>query len=616
MLQLFIDKQEVALPSDLNFDFFAYNPFFDRKSDYTYDIDIDLSIPQNARIYSHMNRLNIVNKHKDRVAELYDGTTLILHGTEIILSVENNKAKIQLVSGNSELNYLAASKNTRMRDLDLGEIILNEDTAKKSLESTSGTCDFVCPPCAKVWNKFGIGYWYNKGHSASYLYNNLSRPYYKDDQEKQTDLLNWCGNPNLRAMMYLCVMVEKVVQAIGYKVEYNALRMSGRFKQVYIVNSVETNKINEMVPNWLVNDFIDQVEKWCNVLFLVDQAKKTCRIINVCDFYKTDSSTTFISKDSIVDGLEKNFNVVQTKDVSYANIMYNTPGHEWFKYGLLDDDVRSACQVIEFDTFSDIKKVEKEDSYNKMNIYRAKDTGKEYVISAKKSNAVSTRYYLQPIDYVGRNGNEDSGESMSFNIVTCPMVAVSLYGFYLYEGTLSNSGGGYCPIFTMIPYAMDQVSEEETSASQGLNELIVGGMNEAAVPDTIFVANYVGIQRCYWPSETERQGEAVKKIKWPLSISVGQFVGYGASDGTYLTCNDQHMSYDLSIDTLYKEVYSRNEQIDTGEEDKLTFYTDRMLDSKNIFVVANARYYCRYIKYKVTIDGVSKEAEGFFFPMK
>lgn len=618
MLQLFIDKQEVALPSDLNFDLFAYNPFFDRKSDYTYDIDIDLSIPQNARIYSHINRLNIVNKHKDRVAELYDGSKLILYGTEIILSVENDKAKIQLVSGNSELNYLAASKKARMRDLDLGEIVLNEDTAKKSLESTSDSCDFVCPPCAKVYKRFGFSYWYNKGHSASYLYNNLSRPYFKDDEQNQKTMLNWCGQPNLRAMMYLCVIVEKVVQAMGYKVEYNALRRSKKFKQVFIVNSFETNKVSEMVPNWFVNDFLDQVEKWCNVLFLVDQSKNTCSIVNISDFYKTDSATTFIKKDSVVDGLEKDFDADPTSEVSYSNIMYNVPDHEWYKYGYVDDNVRQACSVEEYATYEDIRRIGISGFYNQMKLYKARDTGREYVVSRRHNITINADYnYLQPIDYVGKIVNEDSNESMSFNIVPAPMVAVSLYGYYFYDGATNNNGGGYGSCFTMIPYAMDQVSEEEVTEEQGLNEFIVGGMSEEAIPGTMFVANYVGVQKCFWPNAQTHQAGAVEKVRWPLSLSVNQFVGFGASDsGSYIACNEEYKDFDLSIQNLHSDVYSKNELIDTTKEDKLKFYTDEVLDSKNIFVIANARYYCRYIKYKVTIDGVSKEAEGFFFPMK
>lgn len=618
MLKLFIDKQEVALPNGLNFDLFAYNPLFDRKGTYTYDINIDMSIPQNARIYSHINRLNNVSIYKNRVAELYDGTKLIITGTEVILSVENNNVRIQIVSGNSELNYLAASKELKLRDLELGEIVLNEDVAKKSLESTSDTCDFVCAPCAKTLEQFGFGYWYNEGYSAGRLYNNMSRPFYRDNEQNQQTMLNWCGEPNLRAMMYLCVLVEKVVRAMGYTVEHNSLRGSEKFRQVFIINIEDTVQVNEMVPNWSVNDFIDQVEKWCNVLFVVDQARKSCSIVSVSDFYKENSATTYISQDDVVDGFEKKFDADKTSEPSYDNVEYNNPGKDWYDYGVLDEDVRRACSVEEYATYKDIRNIGISGFYNQMTIYRAKDSGREYVISRRENKAPEAVYhYLQPINFIGKIVNEESEESISLNIIPAPMVAVSLYGYYFYDGAVNNNGGGYCSCFTMIPHALDQVDVEEVDEEDGLNELIVKGMGKDKTRDIMYVANYVGIQKCFWPYVQTHQANAVEKLKWPLSLSVYQFVGFGASDsGAYVADNYQYKAYDLSLKVLHDDVYSKNELIDKTNEYILNFYTDDELDCKNIFVLSNSRYYCRYLKYKVKIDGVSREVEGHFFPVK
>lgn len=617
MLKLLIDKQEVSLSVDTNLDLYSYNPFFDRKSDYTYDIDVDLKVAQNARIYKHINRLNIRDHPKNRTAELYDGSKLLLYGTEIILSLDDDIAKIQLVSGNSELNYLAASKKTRMRDLDLGAITLNATTAMNSLYSTSDSCMFVCPPCAKVWKKFGFSWWYDNGTANGKLYNNLSRPYYQNKNEKQENLLNWGDGANLRPMVYLCVLVEKIVKAMGYDVVSNVIRTKPMFKQVYIVNSTPTDKINEMVPNWLVNDFLDQVEKWCNVLFLIDHATNTCKIVDVYDFYKTNATTVYISKEHVIDATEKNYNADKVSVMQYKNVRYNVPGNEFYKYGVMDDNVRSACELVDYyDDASDLTGFAHENFYNRMVILKARNSGKEFVVS-KRYDHSRNYYYLQPIDYIGQIKDDNSDDTVSFNIVPAPMVALSLYGFYLYEGTNSNSGGGYCPFFSLIPYAMDQVTEDEISENRGLNEFITGGMSEVAVPSTMFVANYVGIQQCYWPFVLETQWQAVNKLKWPLSLSVGQFVGFGASDYPYYAAdNNMHLEYDLSIKSLYSRIYSKNETFDTSEEIVVRFYTDKILDPKKVFIVANTRFCCRYIKYKVSAQGLLREAEGHFYPKK
>ena len=100
MTELYIDGQKVLLNDDFMIDFYRYNPFFSKKGDYTYDIDINLNVPENARIYKHIQRPNRMDHPVDRAAVLiFD--QMAIKGTEVILSVENNIVKIQIVAGNS-----------------------------------------------------------------------------------------------------------------------------------------------------------------------------------------------------------------------------------------------------------------------------------------------------------------------------------------------------------------------------------------------------------------------------------------------------------------------------------------------------------------------------------
>ena len=57
--KLTLDGREIEI------DYYVYNPFFERKGDFTYDIDIDLSVPQNAQIYGHILYRTIRNVGTD-----------------------------------------------------------------------------------------------------------------------------------------------------------------------------------------------------------------------------------------------------------------------------------------------------------------------------------------------------------------------------------------------------------------------------------------------------------------------------------------------------------------------------------------------------------------------
>ena len=108
------------LPSTLGFELIRENPFFARRGDYTYDIDISLRDPHNRAIYDHIDRLTRAGRPQNRRARLYCDGHVICDGTEVILKKEGDNVKIQILAGNSELNILTADENLRIRDMDFG----------------------------------------------------------------------------------------------------------------------------------------------------------------------------------------------------------------------------------------------------------------------------------------------------------------------------------------------------------------------------------------------------------------------------------------------------------------------------------------------------------------
>ena len=99
------------LSASFSFEMVRENPLFNRRGDYTYDIDISMRDPYNRAIYKHVNRLTATSKPLNRRARLLADGHVIADGTEVILRLEADTLKIQIVAGNSELNYLTADDN-------------------------------------------------------------------------------------------------------------------------------------------------------------------------------------------------------------------------------------------------------------------------------------------------------------------------------------------------------------------------------------------------------------------------------------------------------------------------------------------------------------------------
>ena len=614
MIHLYIDGAEVHLPEDISIDYYVYNPFFERKGEYTYDIDINLKDPVNAKVYGHLHRWNVAQHPLNRKAELFDNAKLLISGTEIVLSVEGNVAKIQIVAGNSELNYLSANSDVKMKDLDLGSIAtLDTTVALASLYGDVSSFDFVCCPVAQKQKRFGVGWFGDSVPNWERFYNNLLRPGQNegDPNHPRADFdLRFHSKSNLRAQPYLAAIVEKVANALGYTVTYNVLKTHEIFSKVIVVNSKETLNFNEMIPNWNVNDFIDEVERWCNVVFLVNPLQKSCRIVNVNDFYE-EASSEFLDNDVVQDYREHAFDDEPAADnVSYDNLSYQLPDSDWFKYARVKPSILEQCEVVPY-----ANKGSAEDNVGKMVVAYQEETGVYYVAREWNfgGNVYQPKHYWQPINFLDDVVDAESKENTTFRIVPAEIVALSLAGYY-WKG--NDSGGSNVSVqpVTLIPYAADQGYVEDED--QDLNQMIESGKTkEESVADILSVALYRGVSRCWW-SYTQEQyyPDRVRGLKFPMACVTNVQIAYTALDGGAVYCwiND---GIDLRLSTLREKVYHGSYHIDTTTERKAFFYTDEILDPKRIFVVCNRRMYCKYLLYKITAQGLKREVEGAFFDM-
>ena len=84
MLKLIIDRQEVVTPADFSAEYHITNPYFTREGEHTYDIDIDITNPVNAKVYGHINRHDVASWPKNRSALIVTEQGTVMRGTEVI----------------------------------------------------------------------------------------------------------------------------------------------------------------------------------------------------------------------------------------------------------------------------------------------------------------------------------------------------------------------------------------------------------------------------------------------------------------------------------------------------------------------------------------------------
>ena len=65
MTNLYINGVAVVLPSGFSISVKQENAFFTKNGEYTYDIELSLQDPVNARLYGFLNRLNTTERPRN-----------------------------------------------------------------------------------------------------------------------------------------------------------------------------------------------------------------------------------------------------------------------------------------------------------------------------------------------------------------------------------------------------------------------------------------------------------------------------------------------------------------------------------------------------------------------
>lgn len=596
MTELYIDNNPVVLSDDLSFDFFQKNPAFTRQGEYTYDIDIDLKIPQNAQIYYHLDRLHVEQLHKNRRATLIVECKVLVVGLEIILSVENHIAKIQIISGYSELNYLA-SDGKKIRDLDFGMIPeINAAMARESLNHIYPDINYSFP---QIYDQYFV----STSTERNY-FNELNRvaPSAQD--------LSYVEGARFVAQPYLLYYVEKLVELLGYSLEENDLRSDDMACRLLCINGVSTRNYNEMIPNWEINKFLTEVETFFNVVFISDKITKKVRISGRNSYYK-NSSETIIERKNVLKEIKKTYNVEESVNTDYRNVEYKDINSDEYKYYHINKETIKACSVIDFNTYSELSSINIESYYNKLVLFHVVDIDTDFIV--RRGYGVNTQYsyFLYPVNQFKPIVDDSKENSVKLSIAPAEIYMITnLRNIDNFE---KNS-----VIFAPIPYARNRGAS--TTLKDKLEEYIQNGIEENELTGSLYIAIYEGIKSCNYPYDSsnnpERNAFFPICVNYPFMYASGRWT-WNQYYSSYLIQFGE-ISYSLSLDKktgLINRYFSNDMKVDVSVEYTINFMSPNGISQLDIFIIDNKKFLCKQLKYKISANGMDKVVEGIFYAM-
>lgn len=572
MTQLYIDSKEVKLPSEFELELITENPYFTRVGSYTYEIEIDLHDPTNRNIYKNINRADVTQRIKNRKAVIITNGLCAINGIEVILSIDSFTAKIQIIAGNSQLNYEGGENS--IRSINFDKFTLDPNTAINTLFGTYPQFNATFTPIISYVDKDG---------NASTL--NLVRV----GENITFERVN-----NIAPQYYLLYYIDNLLQKLGFTKGTNELETDPTWQRIFVANPYKDSAPGELLPDWTINEFIEQIEKFFKCVVSINSITGIYDIINMDKYYE---NAEIIYLDEVIENdLEKVYDTDTNYSYAYENVSYNLPSEDYYNYLKLKDGIRDICIIETKESYRDFKS-NYDQYYSGPYILNSTDYNLNFVVSEFTSDDDTVKG-LKMIDRLRDAGDTTSQNKTSFDIIPAEVDTIEVY---------SEPSARY-----LLGTAIKKVRSE--AESQAINDLINGsGDIEGDIPDKLYVGIYYGICTA-WNKGTGSHPEQYWD-KMPMSSFDKYFmtkpIGFTNSQSLIILPDYSLVFY--GDNGLYNAVYKNKKVIDTTVEYRFRFIAHQIYDLNRIFLIGNKKYYCKEIHYNISSKGIDKIAEGIFY---
>ena len=612
MIELYIDNKPVVLPAGFEPEIVDENPYFTKSSSYSLDIELPVKgVPENIAVFGHCYRLEFDALPKSYPAYMRINGILRFFGSAVPLETTDTGVKIQLLSGNSELNFYSD-------DIYIDELDLGKDERKMSYYSGFGPWALKLRDNVQATADYAAtGDFYNDSDHVDCLY----LPFFIKARESTTGNVQYrYGNfleaaystqnervlyPSTHVFIqpYLIKIIQRIIESQGYDIRYNDL-LESFLKHVFICNYTETREYAKALPHWSLNKFFDEIEKFCAVVVVADSREKVIDIYSLSTYY-SNSKVQYIDDEQILDEFVSEYSDDRSdKDITSGNVGFNLNYND--NYVQLNEDLLTYSDKREFDNYEALKA-----AYDAMEPSEASsilfyDTEKDRYYIRYEQNEETI---LREVNLYGDLIRDESVQTKTeLNIVPATLKEVNI-GYWSYPGdSYTQTHADINADFRInLPVVQDLKKGNENSKVQSIQDVIEGeeSIDKKDTSDSMEVAIYDGrLYACNMWGGTP--------FNYPLFFT---------------DCNQKTKSYkdsfpemSLSLHNVCEKslgrLYRNSTRMDTSHPYTIYFRTgNKQYDPKQIFMIRNQKYACESIKIVYNNTDSDFIAEGKFYRM-
>lgn len=683
MIALYINDLPAIIKSGTSIKLTRENPFFTSAGDYTLDVVLPLSgCLENLRIFGALQYRAVSLKFLAGKKFPFRLVTelLTLEGTAIVTNVTQDEVKVQLLAGNSALNFdtLGEDGEKYIDDFDLGRAYgdlwdrYHQDeeqtdvgtvrmlmSAPFTIEQTDrllhgsvAETDCVCFPIYSdtdaAWaNQHQYAFWGNyneddtwrddartyrfilKGNESDFYPDFVEYPPNSMPYDADPPRLHLRDNLVLAPQPYLCIIVERVLGALGYSLapEDNVLHQ-GWMGQVFIANARGTLHFAGCVPHWTVKEFFTELRNLFGVIVLVEG--KRARVVSRTTLYTSGAAVEILSATD-----ERSTDIDtegEQKETTSGNVGYAFTDIIDKQLAIGEDayekmDVR---RVADADLAAAFQSVSEEERAKSNILFYTTSSGSRFGIF---HNTEADSYSLTEVDYAGPLfRDEDFKVDTQLRIVPASMAEDKAVLKTKYTENIVQGRPGY--------YTFDKLANADERPYDDFHvPYLITADTLQASSKTLF-----NLQTFIESEEDTTQDEAEKQEVMEVAVNCGSIFTQSFQPNKV---NEPDLFYTVSLPYPVGVPYYRSRvddsivhvpdcmqfllhypgspvnlcltagklNIDTRVVRQISF-TDRATDPNRVYLINGRKYLCQKIEITLDDQGVQPLKKGYFFEVE
>lgn len=621
MTEFFLNAERVYPKDEGTWKLNIVNTFFEDAGSYTLEISFPLDVIENRNAFGNINRQDVSKHPATFDAKIVADSKLVFCGTAKITGVTDTEVKLQMLGGNSKVNFWTKAEKMYIDEFDYEYTDYNN--TMEGFVDKDGQDGLPIIKAGTFPGRKGI-YCYvpvldeSGAKSTDYSETGLWNEHkYLIHQNDQSILYHGGTEANLQPL-YIAVsrecispnlmfVTKWIFNYLGYTLKRND-RDNEMVNSIYIANarhtttnergsstknSADERSMAKALPHWTVAEFIQELKKFLNASIVFDDINATVDIIGNAYYAGTEDITEGVKDQYSVEIIEDEDAKTNLYD---SNVCYKKGESEYHAIDMVDMEIPKSFTEVRCTLDEALKQWESMSGEERKVRIWTTEKG-QYCAKINEESLEFIRF--NHFGAIVRNTDNDDNVELKISPVATtmeiymPVFEYSKAGSRIYRDPFEVRWQSRQNVLCLHnqyeaankPTVWDAINDNLNEGSEKEDIMQVFLMDGVTVKSTFYSLPY---QMPFTSHEWNVPNNGTPHKSWSLALD-----------------NDDS---ELSMATFHKDSKKQNR----NAEHVISFTSEKIPSVYSIYIIRNKRYACKKLELTFSGAGMDKAITGYF----